>query len=154
MKLRKLFRYRAWYDLISRELFLRFRGRKTQKLGKPILVPKPVPDILYNQSVYNYLMTWIYVQGYEVYLTHDSRISRIGISSFDDVRLMIDELLNKYFDEVEKTKCKASPMAMFYLYDYTAVQKHRRKIAILALDETKFTCVQIPTKKYYDSYFG
>ena len=152
--------YKAWFEIFSRTLFVRWccrtigAGKNQRKIGKKVPVPAPLPDVLYNNSIYNYVLTWIYEQGYEVYVLHDTRLRRVGRNRFDDFRLMIDDLLNDYFDQAEKQKCKVSPMAMFSLYDYGNATKNKRRVAIIALDETKFTCVTIATLPYFDSYFG
>jgi len=127
---------------------------KKRKIGKKIPVPTPVPDVLYNNSIYTYLINYIYTQDYEVYLLHDTRLRRIGKNRYDEFRLMIDEMLNDYFALAAKTKCKVSPMAMFTLYDYQNASKHRRSIVIITLDETDFTCVSVNPKPYFDYYFG
>lgn len=157
--------YKAWFEIHSRMLFVRWCCRvligktgknagKKIKVGKKVPVPTPVPDVLYNNSIYNYVLTWIFEQGYEVYLVHDSRCVRVGRNRFDEFRLMIDEMLNDYFSLAKTQKCKVSPMAMFTMYDYQNASKNRRSVAIIALDETKFTCLGINTKPYYDAYFG
>lgn len=150
----------AWFELLSRMLYVRWccktigQGKNRRKIGKKVPVPTPAADVLYNNSIYNYVLTWIYDQNYEVYIAHDSRIVRVGKNRFDVFRLMIDDLLNDYFDTVKQQKCRVSPMAMFSLYDYANAAKHKRKIALIALDDTQFTCINVNTKKYYDAYFG
>lgn len=161
----KIKRYQAWFDTITRTLWVRWccrtvirksgknKGKKV-KLGKYIPVQTPRPDVLYNQSVYNYLISWIYENDYRVYVLHDTRLRYVGVEHFDVLRIMLDDLLDDYFNTVSGMKCRVSPMAMFSLYDFRNALKHKRKIAILSLDETKFTCVQIATKPFFDGYFA
>lgn len=151
----------AWYEVISRTLFVRWCCRKlkngkkaAKKISKKIPVDTPKPDVLYNNSIYTYLINWIYLQNYEVYVLHDKELRRVGMNRYDDFRLMIDEMLNDYFDAAGKIKCRVSPMAMFTLYDYENSPKHHRKVAIIALDETQFTCLTMNTRRYFDAYFG
>lgn len=148
------------YESFSRTLYVKGRlrtiglGKKKRKIAKKIIVQTPKPDVLYNNSVYTYLVNWIYVQKYEVYLLHGTELRRVGQNRFDDFRLMIDELLNDYFHKVSGVRCKASPMAMFSMYDYGNSLSHKRKVVIIALDESDFTCVTMRTQTYFDNYFG
>jgi hypothetical protein len=165
-QLSKIRNRNAWYEVPTRTLYVKWccltrqvkskkTGRtKTIKQAKKVPVPTPAPDVLYNNSIYTYLVNWIYLQDYEVYLVHDTRFVRVGKNRFDDFRLMIDELLNDYFNLAKRTSCKLSPMAMFSLYDFRNASKHKRKIAIISLDESDFTCVQMKTRGYFDYYFG
>lgn len=157
----------AWYEVIARTLYVRWccrtiiirkgknKGQK-KKISKKIAVQTPQPDILYNNSIYTYLVNWVFTQNYEVYLLHGTELRRVGKNRFDDFRLMIDEILNDYFLSVSQMskKCPYSPMAKFSLYDYGNSPKHKRRVVIIALDETDFTCTTIPMGRYFFKYFG
>lgn len=153
----------AWYEIPTRTLYVKsgFRtigkGKNKRKIAKKIAIQTPQPDVLYNNSVYTYLVNWIYVQGYEVYLLHNRELRRVGQNRFDDFRLMIDDLLNDYFAKVSKVRCKVSPMVTFSMYDYGNSLQHKRKVVIIALDETDFTCVptmSVNISRFFASYFG